>query len=163
MKKSVIIVIGIIFVASIFVINLFGLKMSVYKEVFPVERIECLNTAGDGVKISSLLYPVNGAATPVSEWQRIKVIEVVYADLDATEEGDSKMFFIQTRVYPDNATEKHLNYLNYSSTKGVEFYVDGSGNQNGLVLFSNKCAVIIKISTAEKNNPASLFIMIKVK
>ena len=42
MKKSVAILIGIIYIASIFIINLFGLKMSVYNEKHSVAKIECV-------------------------------------------------------------------------------------------------------------------------
>ena len=43
MKKSTLVVIAIIYVASIVIISLFGMKAVVYNEVIPVTQIECLN------------------------------------------------------------------------------------------------------------------------
>ena len=43
MKKSTLIVIAIIYIASIVVISVFGLKMVIWDVVIPVKSIECLN------------------------------------------------------------------------------------------------------------------------
>ena len=43
MKKSTLIMIAIVYIASIVLISLFGMKSVVYNEVIPVTKIECLN------------------------------------------------------------------------------------------------------------------------
>ena len=47
MKKSVVILIAIIYVASIALVSFFGLQFKVFEEVIPVESVEILN---DGLK-----------------------------------------------------------------------------------------------------------------
>lgn len=158
MKKSVVILIAIIYVGSIFIINLFGLKMSIYNERFPVERIECINKEETGVKISSTLFPVNGAHTPVSEWEKIPTIKIKfegagYVDENGIPQGTS--FYLQIRVYPNNATEKTLDYKNYSNSTTASIY-----QNSGLILFSEKSSIIVKITPTEKNNPTFLYVMV---
>lgn len=160
MKKSVAIMIAIIFVASILVINLFGLKMSVYNETFPVTKIECINKEGNGVTIKSTLYPVDGATTPINQWKRIPVINIKYNGPANANDNTGTMFFIETRVYPDNATEKRVQFINYSNSVDAELYVDASGNPNGLILFHAPSAILVKVSTMEKNNLTSTFVMV---
>ena len=43
MKKSVVILIGIIYIASIALVGFLGIKHKVFEEVIPVERVELLN------------------------------------------------------------------------------------------------------------------------
>ena len=60
MKKSIVILIGIIYVCSIAVVSFFGLQFKVFDEVIPVEKIELLN---EGLKYSQtwgnyvIIYP----------------------------------------------------------------------------------------------------------
>ena len=51
MRKSTIIFIAVIYIASIAVISLFGMKMSVYNEIIPVTSILCLNETDDNVEV----------------------------------------------------------------------------------------------------------------
>ena len=53
MKKSVMIIIGIIYVASIVVINFFGMKVFVYNKTIDVEQIVCLNKTDEEKRITS--------------------------------------------------------------------------------------------------------------
>ena len=160
MKKSVAILIGIIYIASIFIINLFGLKMSVYNEKHSVAKIECVNKAGDGVVTGKTLYPVNGASTPRDQWQEIMYIAIKFegaASINDSGQVTGTNFLLQMRVYPDNATNKNLTFTNYSNNSNVEFHIVG-GNQNCLVLFSKPTTVVIKVTPKEENNPAYCFV-----
>lgn len=107
MKKSVVILIGIIYVAAIAVVSFFGLQFKVFNEVIPVERIEILN---EGLKDSE-------------SWGKYVVI---YAD----ENGEYR-YKIDYRVYPDNATDAEVSFT-YDDTKG---YV--TVDETGLVIFTS--------------------------
>ena len=160
MKKSVAILIGIIYVGSIFIINLFGLKMSVYNEKHSVAKIECVNKAEDDVIIGKTLYPVNGASTPRDQWQYIMYISINYegaASISESGQVSGTNYLLQMRVFPDNATQKDLVFTNYSNTKNVDLIVVG-GNQNCLVLFSKPTTVVIKVTPKEENNPAYCYV-----
>lgn len=52
MKKSVVIIIALIYVASIALVSFFGLQFKVFEEVIPVERVEITN---EGQKYSESL------------------------------------------------------------------------------------------------------------
>ena len=79
MKKAVIIIIVLIYVASVALVSFFGLQFKVFEEVIPVERIEITNegqkyseTQGDyivtherRVKIDYHVYPENASNTKV--------------------------------------------------------------------------------------------------
>jgi hypothetical protein len=84
MKKSVVIVIALIYIASIALVSFFGLQYKVFNEVIPVERVEITNegqkqseTLGDyivirqnekgerRIKIDYHVYPENASNTKV--------------------------------------------------------------------------------------------------
>ena len=52
MKKSTLIIIGLIYIASIVVISVFGLKAVVYRPVIPVTKVECLNESDEFTTVS---------------------------------------------------------------------------------------------------------------
>ena len=83
MKKSVIILIGVIYIAAIALVSFFGLQAKIYNEKVYVERIEILNE-----------YDIDD--------QGNKYI-VFYPD----ENGERK-FQINYRVYPDDASTKKV-------------------------------------------------------
>ena len=64
MKKSVIILIGIIYVTSIFIVGFFGLKMKAYDPIIYITDIECTNdnmrANTDGSKSVFLKYSSDG-------------------------------------------------------------------------------------------------------
>ena len=51
MKKSTLILIMIIYVASIVVINFFGLNVKVYNEVINVTSVECINETDEKANV----------------------------------------------------------------------------------------------------------------
>ena len=97
MKKSVVIIIALIYVASIALVSFFGLQFKVFEEVIPVERVEITNegqkyseTLGDyiviypnekgerRVKIDYHVYPNDASNTTVD----FAYEEVDYATVD---------------------------------------------------------------------------------
>ena len=51
MKKSTLIIILVIYVASIAAINFFGLSVRVYNEIINVTSVECINKDEEGVVV----------------------------------------------------------------------------------------------------------------
>lgn len=97
MKKSVVIIIALIYVASIALVSFFGLQHKVFEEVIPVERVEITNegqkyseTHGDyivirpnekgerRIKIDYHVYPENASNTKVD----FAYEQVDYASVD---------------------------------------------------------------------------------
>ncbi len=128
MKKSVVILIAIIYVAAIALVSFFGLQYKVFEEIISVERIEILN--------SGLKDDGNGG----------KYI-VIYPD----ENGDRR-FQIEYRVYPDNATDNSIEFSYDKQNKNVtvdEFGVvsfDGSGSVKVWVIARDGSAVSASIT-----------------
>lgn len=100
MKKSVIILIGVIYIAAIALVSFFGLQAKIYNEKVYVERIEILNE-----------YDIDD--------QGNKYI-VFYPD----ENGERK-FQINYRVYPDDASTKKVDF-NYD-TQNTNVTIDENG------------------------------------
>ena len=86
MKKSVVIIIALIYVASIALVSFFGLQFKVFEEVISVERVEIIN---EGQKHSA------------TQGDYI----VIYPD----EKGERRIK-IDYRVYPDNASNTTVDF-----------------------------------------------------
>jgi len=97
MKKSTIMFIVVIYIASITVISLFGMKMSVYNEFIPVTSILCLNETEDGVEV------INDNDNLILKTK----FETPYDK--ATQTGT--MIQLYWRVEPDNASVKDVKFL----------------------------------------------------
>ena len=97
MKKSVIILIALIYISSIALVSFFGLRHKTFNEIIYVENIEILN--------ENYNLDANGE----------KYVTV----------RDSNQFQIEWRVYPDNATEKGVDFV-YDTTNS-KFTVDDNG------------------------------------
>ena len=100
MKKSVVILIGIIYVASIALVSFFGLQAKMYNEKIYVERIEILNS-------------------DVREKDDKKFVAILPDD-----NGERK-YQINYRVYPDNATNSKVDFV--YDTQNTNVSVDENG------------------------------------
>ena len=94
MKKSVIILIGLIYVASIALVSFFGLQFKTFNEVIYVERIELENT------------PTRQTSDGIDEF-------LFYPD----EEGNRE-FQLIPHVYPENASNQGVLYV-YAKSENV--------------------------------------------
>lgn len=101
MKKSVIVLIALIYVLSIALVSFFGLQYKVFEEVIPVERVELLN---EGLKDNDL-------------WGKYVVIQ-------ADENGEWH-YQIKYRVYPDEATNNQVKFT--YDTQNTAATVDEAG------------------------------------
>lgn len=108
MKKSVVILIAIIYVASIALVSFFGLQFKVFEEVIPVERIEITNP---GQKENATLGN--------------------YVMVDA--DGKSEVRYqIDYHVYPENATNTKVDFSFDATPTGC-----AEIDENGVVIFKD--------------------------
>lgn len=135
MRKSTIIFIVVIYIASITVISLFGMKMSVYNEFIPVSSILCLNETEDGVEV---LYNNNNTVLKTK-------FEQPYDKTTQT----GTMIQLYWRVEPDNATIKDVKFIYDKNNSRVEFYKTEEGEYTGLVLFYKKTMIDVKIMSTD--------------
>lgn len=116
MKKSVVILIAVIYVAAVALVSFFGLQFKVFEEIVYVESIEILN---EGLKDSNTFGK--------------------YAVVTLDENGEA-MYQIEYRVRPDNATNQSVNFVYDKQTQGV------SVDENGIVKFTAPGMVIITLT-----------------
>ena len=108
MKKSVVIIIALIYVASVALVSFFGLQFKVFEEVIPVERVEITN-----------------------EGQKHSETQGDYIVIKPDDKGERRVK-IDYRVYPDDASNAEVDFA-YEEREGVtvdEFGVvtfDGPG------------------------------------
>ena len=122
MKKSVIIIIAIIFVVSIALVNFLGVNPKVFNEVVYVSSISFVD---ENIKTNE-----NGEK---------------YIRLSPDENGERK-YQIQYQVNPDNASNTEVRF-GYDSSNGLV-----SIDENGLVTFARKGTVIVTITPADGSN-----------
>lgn len=119
MKKSVIILIAIIYVASIALVSFFGLQFKTFEPIIYTQSVELLNedikTAEDGSK---------------------------YVIVRPNEHGE-RTYQIRYRVHPDNATDSEVNYIYDKQNTSVSI------DENGVVNFSTKGAIKVTIKTKD--------------
>ena len=116
MKKSVVILITIIYIASIALVSFFGLQFKVFNEIIYSSKIEIIN---EDIKIN----PNDGKP---------------YAMAQKGEDGVWR-YQLTWRVYPDDVTNNAVtfSYDNKNNTVSVD--------ENGVVTFTKKGVVTIEI------------------
>lgn len=124
MKKSVVILILIIYIASVALVSFFGLQYKTFDEVIYTNKIEFLNedikTADDGT-----LYAVVRKDEATGLWK----------------------YQLQWRVYPDNATNSAVDFIYDTQTPGVT--VDAA---TGLITFERKGALTVTLKPKDGSN-----------
>ena len=103
MKKSVIVIIGLIYIASIVFISFFGMKMFSYDETVYSERVEVLNE-----EMLDKTDDVTG--------NTFKIVQLKY------EEGLT--YTIRTKVYPENVANKAVECVYDQERVEVQIEVD---------------------------------------
>ena len=132
MKKSVVILIAIIYIASIPLVNFLGLKDKQYAIEVDVQELVLLN---EDVKVNS---------------QNMKWAEAKDEDGDGVWE-----YQLEWQVLPENATDKKVTFTNTSAKKDVEI-----DPETGLVTFKSRGVATVKIE-AVGSSGISLELMIK--
>ena len=131
MKKSVVILIALIFVASVVCVSFFGLQFKTFNEIVYVERIELLD---ENLKTDD---------------QGQKYV-VIYPD----ENGERK-YQIKYRVHPDNATENGVTFAYDKQNTSVTV------DENGVVTFAKKGAITVQIIAKDGSAKTSIKIICK--
>ena len=119
MKKSVVILIAIIYIASIALVSFFGLQFKTFDEIVYTTSVELLN---EDIKTDK-----NGGK---------------YVVIRPDENGERK-YQILYRVYPDNATDSGVSFVYDKQKTSVSI------DENGVVTFTKKGAVTIQILTKD--------------
>ena len=137
MKKSTLIVIGIIYIASIVIISVFGLKAVVWDVVTPVTAIECLNETDD--------------KCTVTEEDGKKFIKIKFDEPGKLENGvpTGTMLQLYWRVLPDNATNKEVRFVYNTELTRANFIKNNDGTELGLILFSGKIKLDLSIVSTD--------------
>ena len=130
MKKSVIIVIAVVYIAAIALVSFFGLQFKVFNEIIPVEGIEILN---EGLKENEL-------------WGKYTVISL--------DENGTGKFLINYRVFPDNATNATVEF-SYDTQNTV-----ATVDSNGLVTFTGAGMIKIQLIAADGSDASATLTVI---
>ena len=121
MKKSVIILIGVIYILAIVVVSFFGLKIETFNETVYVDNVKFTNedikTANDGSKYVVISYL--GGEDEITAYQ------------------------LEWRVTPDDASRKIVEFL-YDETKTI-----ATVNEFGTVVFNKKGSITVYISSTD--------------
>ena len=124
MKKSVVILIAIIYIASIAIVSFFGLQFKVFDQVISVEKIELLG---------SELFDESEI------WGKYVIIR--------PDPNGQYRYHIQYRVYPDNASNSKVQFT-FDKNSAPNVTVD----ETGLVTFSSKGMVKVYIIATDGSN-----------
>ncbi len=127
MKKSVVILIALIYVSAIALVSFFGLQFKVFDQIIPVESVEILN---EGLKESG-------------EWGK-------YTPVMLDSNGNAE-YTIQTRILPDDASNKVITYVVTDEALRDRVTVD---DKNGKVTITGITEFTpLKILVASADNP----------
>ena len=124
MKKSIIILIGAIYVMSILIIGFFGMKMTSYNETTYPTSIDIESVVGATYKVQS-----NG----------MQIITYTFKENVPAEEN---VFSIVYHIYPDTTTDKSISY-SYDKNNAPISEIDERNN----VWVTRRGGVTITIST----------------
>ena len=130
MKKSVVIIIALIYVASIALVSFFGLQFKVFEEVKPVERIEITNA---GQKYSESLGDYIVIYPNEKGERRVKIDYHVYPN-DAT---NTSVDFAYEEV--DYATVDEYGVVTFTSPGALKVRViatDGSNAEDTILIIA---------------------------
>ena len=121
MKKSVIILIALIYIASVALVSFFGLQFKVFEEVIPVERVEITNQVDDHN----------------DTWGDYVVIT------QPNEKGEVR-YQINYHVYPENATNTNVSFSYQASPEDC-----ASIDEFGVVSFTKPGMIKVFVITTD--------------
>ena len=133
MKKSVVIIIGLIYGLSIIAVTLFGLKHKTFNEIVYVSQVEIIE--------DNASYKQDGSK---------------YLMLTPDENGNCQYQLVWT-ISPDNATNQQVSF-NYD--KQPSFV---TVDENGLVSFTGQGAITISITAADGTSQSDKIQLINYK
>ena len=138
MKKVTFILIGTIYILSILLVSIFGMRSVVFDAKIFVSKIEVLN--------------VSDNRTEVTEDGGVKIIKIKFKGAGIIDEAGNPQgtfVYLQWRVLPDDASNKKIE-LNYNTTlTKVEFVKGADGDELGLILFKGPLELDIDIKATD--------------
>ena len=123
MKKSVVILIAVIYIMAVVLVSFFGIQAELLEDTFYVNKIEIINKG------------VSYAADGVS-----KTVDISFGGKETAE------YQIEWRVTPADATNAKV-YFNYDTSKTFV-----SVDENGLVTFTRAGVITVEL-TPQDNTP----------
>lgn len=129
MKKSVVILIALIFIASVVSVSFFGLKFKTFDEIVYVESIELLD---ENLKVDD---------------QGVKYVVI------RPDENGERRYQIKYRVHPDNATENGVTFAYDEQNTSVTV------DETGVVTFAKKGVVTVQIIAKDGSAKTSIKII----
>lgn len=133
MKKSVVIIIGLIYGLSIIAVTLFGLKHKTFNEIVYVSQVEIIE--------DNASYKQDGSK---------------YLMLTPDENGNCQYQLVWT-ISPDNATNQQVSF-NYDKQQSFV-----TVDENGLVSFTGQGAITISITAADGTSQSDKIQLINYK
>lgn len=121
MKKSVIVLIGIIYILAIVVVSFFGLKIETFNETIYVSDVHYIN---EDIKISP---------------DGTKYVVITYVD----DPDNPTSYQLEWRVDPDDATRKIVSFA-YDESKSFV-----TVNEFGAVIFSSKGSITVYVKSTD--------------
>ena len=130
MKKAVVVIIVLIYIASIALVSFFGLQFKVFEEVIPVERIEITN---DGQKTSETQGDYIVISPDANGERRIKIDYHVYPE----NASNTKVDFAYEEV--EGVTVDEYGLVTFSKSGAIKVRViatDGSNAEDTLLIIA---------------------------
>ena len=143
MKKSVVLLIGLVYIISVVVVGVVGIKMRIYNETIYVNDIEC---------------SIRGYDEPTKDYEYGGVIYNYYYTIeDCT---PNVTFEIQSNVIPSNATNAHVRYY---MDKNDNVTLETNENNNvALVTFKEEDSITIHVSAIDGGSSKEKLILLDV-
>lgn len=136
MKKVTLIIISVIYVASIVLISVFGMKSVLYITVVSVRDIVCLNQTDPENNID------------VSYDDDIIIIKTPFIGPGDYTSETGTMLQLEWHVYPDNATNKEVKFVYDKDNPRIDFFLIDQ-KEVGLIMFSGKTFLEVKIMATD--------------
>lgn len=143
MKKSIVILIGVVYIMSIIVIGFFGMKITSYNTtVYPDEieilSVECEDEERVSIKEANLNIPGTGVCKYIITYD--------------FQEGKDNVFSLVYRVYPDTTSDKGVNF-GYDKQTAPISEIDEKNN----FWIKNRGGAVVKISAVSRPTVQVMF------
>jgi hypothetical protein len=126
MRKATLILIAIIYVASVVVVSLFGLEAIVYTDIVPVTHIEIVNETKGNTIVEDV----------ASGKKKIRNVFTEPGDINNIEKEGGTVLQLEHRVFPDNATNKEIRY-DFAREKYPQVHMHSiDGRETGAIVFT---------------------------
>lgn len=135
MKKSTVILIAIIYIASIVIISIFGMKAVIFNEIISVREIVCTNETDEFVT--------------VKDQQGKKLIEVPFIGAWDETKSEGTIAIITWQVQPTNASNKKIKLVYDTNTTRAKCLTDEAGNYTGIIVFYDRILFNVRIMSTD--------------